>query len=275
MIGKDKINSITGATVFGKDGEKIGTVGQLYVDAHDGNPSWVSVKTGLFGHKESFIPLQDARADGDRLHVGYDKAMVKDAPRVDTDGALGPEDEDELYRYYGIGSPAAHDTDPDRFEGRDDRETLAEGDAVVSPVPSATDQNDLPSGRHRAGGELDRDGGGDIDGDDRVGTTGFVDDGSMVRSEEQVRVVGMERVPVARVRLRKYTVTTNEQVTVPVQKEEVRLETEPADTSDSSARDTVDRDGPLAGPSGASTAATGTSTDTSTGLRDDQGDLQR
>ena len=48
----------------------------------------------------------------------------------------------------------------------------------------------------------------------------------MTRSEEQLRV-RTESLPVGRVRLRKHIVTECEQVTVPVQREEIRLEQEP------------------------------------------------
>lgn len=48
----------------------------------------------------------------------------------------------------------------------------------------------------------------------------------MTRSEERLRV-GTETVETGRMRLRKYVVTENQDVTVPVSREEVRLEREP------------------------------------------------
>jgi uncharacterized protein (TIGR02271 family) len=48
----------------------------------------------------------------------------------------------------------------------------------------------------------------------------------MTRSEEQLRV-GTARRETGRARLRKYVVTEEETVTVPVQREEVRIEREP------------------------------------------------
>lgn len=48
----------------------------------------------------------------------------------------------------------------------------------------------------------------------------------MTRSEEQLRV-GTEKQATGRARLRKYVVTENVTTTVPVQREEVRLEREP------------------------------------------------
>ena len=48
----------------------------------------------------------------------------------------------------------------------------------------------------------------------------------MTRSEERLNV-GTERVQTGRARLRKYVVTEQQNVTVPVSREEVRLEREP------------------------------------------------
>ena len=57
-------------------------------------------------------------------------------------------------------------------------------------------------------------------------TSGPTTDDAMTRSEEELRV-GTERREAGRVRLRKYVVTETEQRTVPVRREEVRVEREP------------------------------------------------
>ena len=56
--------------------------------------------------------------------------------------------------------------------------------------------------------------------------SGPTTDDAMTRSEEELRV-GTAAQEVGRVRLRKYIVTENVQTTVPVQREEVRIEREP------------------------------------------------
>jgi uncharacterized protein (TIGR02271 family) len=91
-----------GAKVVDPDGAKIGGIGQVYLDDETGAPEWVTVKTGLFGTSESFAPLRGARTNGDDIAVDYDKNTVKDAPRVDADGHLSPQDEQQLYAYYGL-----------------------------------------------------------------------------------------------------------------------------------------------------------------------------
>ena len=72
--------------------------------------------------------------------------------------------------------------------------------------------------------------------DDTVGGEGAAPprpetDGAMTRSEERLRV-GTEQVAATRVRLVKYIVTEQVQVTVPVRREEIRLEEVPLDAPD-------------------------------------------
>ena len=100
MLDRDQINALSGRDVYCTDGAKIGTANQVYADDQTGQAEWVTVRTGLFGLKESFIPLDDVTVAGDQLTVPYTKAFVKDAPNVDEDGHLSHDQERELYTYY-------------------------------------------------------------------------------------------------------------------------------------------------------------------------------
>ena len=202
MLNTNNLGSLIGAAVLDSDGDKIGTVGQIYVDTDNGNPSWVSVRTGLFGMSETFVPIDQADQAGDDIRVPFQKDFVKDAPRIDVDGALEHSQEDELYRYYGSGPTGNSGT-----TGRSDYDTGRVGDA------------DATTGY---------DAGRATDTDTTVGhdTSGPNTDDAMTRSEERLHV-GTERVETGRARLRKYIVTENETVTVPVSREVVRLEREP------------------------------------------------
>lgn len=71
---------LDGLTVYDSEGERIGSVGRVYVDDSTGRPDWITVKTGLFGMKESFVPLAGARRAGPDLHIPYPKDRVKEAP---------------------------------------------------------------------------------------------------------------------------------------------------------------------------------------------------
>jgi uncharacterized protein (TIGR02271 family) len=96
------ILSYRGQDLRGTDGEKIGSIEEIYLDTETDSPEWALVNTGLFGTKSSFVPIRDARTDDDGVTVPYDKGTVKDAPSVDPDGQLSQREEAELYRHYGM-----------------------------------------------------------------------------------------------------------------------------------------------------------------------------
>jgi uncharacterized protein (TIGR02271 family) len=210
VISTQDITSIIGTNAVDSDGDKLGKVGQVYLDDQTGNPEWATISTGLFGTKETFVPLSDASVSGDTLRVPYDKAKVKDAPRVDADqGHLSPAEEEELYRYYGVGTGTAGytDTDTTRTAGYTDTDTTR----TAGYTDTDTTRTDTDTNRH---GTVGHD------------TSGPTTDNAMTRSEEQLRV-GTQNVEAGRARLRKYVVTENVTQTVPVSREEVRVEREP------------------------------------------------
>lgn len=183
MIALHDPDTLRGATVRDRDGEKIGTVDELYFDEASDKPEWMTVKTGLFGMKTTFVPVEGARPEGeDELRVPYEKDRVKDAPSIDPDHELSQGEERELYSFYG-----------------------------------------LSYGERRSPSGLPEGGGREPVGRDVSGPT---TDDAMTRSEEELRV-GTERREAGRARLRKYVVTEQVTKTVPVQREEVRVEREP------------------------------------------------
>jgi uncharacterized protein (TIGR02271 family) len=216
-----------GGNVLGTGGDKIGGIGQIYLDDSTGDPTWITAKTGLFGTSESFVPLQGADVRGNDVVVGYDKAKVKDAPRIDPDGSLSPEEENQLYDYYGLGSGTSNytETGTDANIGSGWVENGADSD-YRDTVTSTTGHAD---GGADAGADGGADGGAGYEGTrGAVGhdTSGPTTDEAMTRSEEQLHV-GTRQRETGRARLRKYVVTENVTETVPVSHEEVRLEREP------------------------------------------------
>ena len=183
MIALHDPASVRGATVCDRDGDKIGTVDELYFDDATGRPEWMTVKTGLFGMRTTFVPVEGAQPQGDELRVPYEKDRVKDAPNIDPDHDLTQAEEQELYAYYGLA-----------YGEQRSSSGLPEGQAQRTP-----------EGRDVSGPTTDE---------------------AMTRSEEELRV-GTTRREAGRARLRKYVVTEEETVTVPVQREEVRVEREP------------------------------------------------
>ena len=204
MIGTDTISRVIGQDVYDESGEKIGSAAEVYLDDETGQPEWVTVRTGLFGTKESFVPIRNADLTNDGVRVPVSKAQVKDAPKIDTDGHLSPQEEQELYRYYGMGSGADTGvvTDTTRTTGTDTTRTTG----TDTTRTTDTDVN--------AHGTVGHD------------TSGPTTDNAMTLSEERLNV-GTRSEEVGRARLRKYVVTENVTETVPVSREEVRLEREP------------------------------------------------
>lgn len=121
------------STVYGPHDEKIGKVGQVYLDDQTQEPNWVTVKTGFFGTKEFFVPLDLAERHERRINVPYDKATVTSAPRTEIDQNLSPEEEDELYAHYGV---------PGRVT---DTAAAVESDALASDVQAADSNDSLVS----------------------------------------------------------------------------------------------------------------------------------
>jgi len=216
MIGTETISSVIGKDVYDASGDKIGSASEVYLDDESGQPEWVTVRTGLFGTKESFVPIRDVDLTDDGVRVAVSKAQVKDAPKVDTDGHLSPEEEQELYRYYGLGAgTTAGQQTTDRTDttvGRVDRAETTTG------VQTGTESTTGMAGT----GRTDTDARGTVGHD----TSGPTTDDAMTRSEERLNV-GTRSEEVGRARLRKYVVTENASETVPVSREEVRVEREP------------------------------------------------
>ncbi|MBT2248432.1 YsnF/AvaK domain-containing protein [Arthrobacter sp. BHU FT2] len=216
MLNRENIENLLhqGGNIVGSDGEKIGSIGQLYADDDTGEPTWVTVKTGLFGTSQSFVPVEGAHTQGEDLVVPYTKDHVKDAPRVDVDGHLTPEEEDRLYTHYDRGLRTYSDSQDD---------VDLQGDADLN---AGTPTEGVTGGRDAVDADFNTS--GTTSGNRGVGhdTSGPTTDDAMTRSEERLNV-GTEREAAGRARLRKYVTTENVTKTVPVQREEVRVEREP------------------------------------------------
>ncbi len=204
MLDTQNLDQVIGSEVYGSDGDKIGKVGQVYFDDETNQPAWVTVNTGLMGTNESFIPVQEATFSGDALTVPYDKNKVKDAPSVASDGHLSPEEEQELYRYYGLSYGGTTQT-------TQTTQTTGTAGLATGGQPGWQPGDESVD---RAQGVVGHD------------TSGPTTDTAMTRSEEQLRV-GTETRETGRARLRKYVTTETQTETVPVTKERAVVEREP------------------------------------------------
>ena len=127
-----------GRTVIDRDGEKIGTLKEIYLDEAE-RPSWGSIHTALFGLRQTLVPLPDARLEGDQLRVPYASEHVKDAPNMDPDVQLTPEEEQRLYTHYGTTGGASDEQAPAAEEPRrQDPDAPGEGGAVAGGKDAVT-----------------------------------------------------------------------------------------------------------------------------------------
>jgi uncharacterized protein (TIGR02271 family) len=195
-----------GRTVIGSDGEKIGKITDIYEDPDTGKPEWATVSSGLFGTKSNFVPLAGASPDGEDVRADVTKDQVKDAPGVENDGDLSEPEERRLFEHYGV---------PYTTEGS----TTAQGSPNAGQQTGTAD----PVGADRQPVGHD--------------TSGPNTDDAMTRSEEEL-TVGTRQREAGRARLRKYVVTEMVTKTVPVSREEVRVEREPI--TDASRDDALD-----------------------------------
>lgn len=195
MISNEQVPNVIGTTVYGTDGQKVGKVGHVYYDDRSGTPEFATIRTGMFGGRESFVPLERAQLSEGELSVPYNAQQVKDAPNFDVEeGHLSEQEEEQLYRHYGLSYAAS----------AGEAQT---GQAQTGEAASAGAAGTAAAGTTgRAAPASERD--------------------AMTRSEERLRV-GTEPVETGRARLRKYVVTEDVQQTVPVAREEVRVEREP------------------------------------------------
>jgi uncharacterized protein (TIGR02271 family) len=223
MLTEQNAREVIGTTAYDADGDKLGKVGQLFLDDQTGRPEFVTVNTGLFGTSETFIPVSDATFDGDRLTLPFDKAKVKDAPNVDAEGGhLDQAEEQRLYEYYGLSY--------DKGVAGTEADQTYSGTETLAPDTDHDSVTDVSgAGRESVAGT-----GGGVSGQQEYSgvrseghdTSGPTTDDAMTRSEEELRV-GKTQSEAGRVRLRKYVTTEQETHTVPVRKERAVLESEP------------------------------------------------
>ena len=105
--------SLIGRKAFDRDGAKIGTVDEVYLDDATGVPEWAAVRTGLFS-RDAFVPLEPSElVDDVAAGPASTSALIKDAPDFGVGRHLSPEQELQLYHHYGLDVPLTHRCQPD------------------------------------------------------------------------------------------------------------------------------------------------------------------
>ncbi|WP_311343060.1 PRC and DUF2382 domain-containing protein [Corynebacterium riegelii] len=225
MTNFNRIEDLANATAYDVNGDKVGSVQDVYVNDTSGQPDFISVNHGLFGTGTSIVPLRGhSLRDGD-LHLAFPKDRIEDAPDLDDNGHLTTNDQDALYRHYAL----TETQDVTTYE------TGAPADgAVDAGTAGAAGAGAAGVGAAAAGlGAADAGYADGVAGTADAGVAG-TDSDELIRSEEQLNV-SKDRVESGEVHLRKYVVTETETVEVPVEREEVRIVREPITEADRAA----------------------------------------
>jgi len=233
-----------GQELLDNDGDKIGTIEEIYLDTDTDRPEWALVKTGLFGGKGTFVPLQQANPTPAGVQVPFEKSHVKDAPSVDPDGQLSPAEEQTLYRHYDLDyGDSRSDRDRDRSAvGRDtsgpttdDAMTRSEEELKVGKAQRETGrarlrkyvvteevQKTVPVQREKV--RVEREPITDANIDRATDGPAISEEEHEVTLHAEEPVVEKRAVPKERVRLDKDTIEEERQVSETIAKEEVEVD---------------------------------------------------
>lgn len=228
------IDRIVNATAYDPNGDKLGKVGDIFLDDQTGDPTFLTVKTGKSGNSETLVPVSGHTWDGDDLVLPYEKDVIKDAPDMDADQQLSEQEQDDLFAYYeGLKS----DTSGDAEEGEgttltrsEERlnvgtETVKTGRARLRKHTITENQSvTVPVTKERVAVERTP-----IEGD----VEGTIDEDEVVEeitTHEERPVVDKETVQVEKVSLGKETETEKETVSRDLRKEQIDID-EDADDS--------------------------------------------
>jgi stress response protein YsnF len=187
--------------VVDQDSATVGPITAFYLDRATGLPTWALVHTGWFTDAQTFVPLTHAVETNQEIRVPYPKAFIQQAPRIQAHQELSPDHEVVLSAYYGLDDHRG--AVADRQLGPEPAVTGVAGDSTASAEPARQPTPAAPAGPPVP----------------RLAAQGPVE---VVRSEEELQV-GVRRRR-RRLRLRKYVVTEYLTRTIPVRREEVRLE---------------------------------------------------
>jgi hypothetical protein len=98
----DEVLNWRGRAVVDRDGQKIGTFDEIYLDEGTSEPAWAAVKTGPFGFRRRVLPIAAAELNGDHVRVPFTKSDVKSAPSIDSEGWVAERDQAAILRHYGM-----------------------------------------------------------------------------------------------------------------------------------------------------------------------------
>ncbi|STC68913.1 PRC and DUF2382 domain-containing protein [Corynebacterium pilosum] len=104
---EQQITDLSNATAYDANGDKIGSVSDVFINDATGRPDFIEVNTGLFGTGSSLVPLTGHSLREGEIHLPFAKERIQDAPNVQDPTALSVDEKEAYLRYYGLAEPAA------------------------------------------------------------------------------------------------------------------------------------------------------------------------
>ena len=102
---EDLTQDVRGLDVYDEDGDRIGTVKDLYADTQERKVRFLDVGAGGFlglDEKHFLVPVEAvSEVREDRVVVDQKRQRVAESPLFDADVVPQPAYQDELYKYYG------------------------------------------------------------------------------------------------------------------------------------------------------------------------------
>ena len=117
----EEVRTWVGCRVDDIGGNSVAKVEGVLVDADAGDPAWILVRMGRFGHY-SVLPATHAVGGAGHVWVPYERDLIRRTPRVEPRSELTRDQELVLCAHYGIPETTA------RGEAIADRD----GDAVTA-----------------------------------------------------------------------------------------------------------------------------------------------
>jgi len=102
---------LIGEKLTDRNGNPVGKITDVIVDAATLENEWITVKTGMMGG-EHLVPIAAVEADGDQITIPFARDEVKSAPIVDKGHAApSPSERVQVFSHFGMEDPGP----PPRF----------------------------------------------------------------------------------------------------------------------------------------------------------------
>lgn len=148
MITPNDMAGLAGKELYGANNERLGKIAAVFESVEADQATFVTIHTSAFGKEHHFVPLDGGSLQSDGVLVPFSKRLVHDAPKVQDDEELTPEEEQRLYAHYGIDgdtgaqqeegvSPAGQDT-----SGPNTDDAMTRSEEQMKPASHLLDPDD-------------------------------------------------------------------------------------------------------------------------------------